>query len=51
MQSVSSRIWNWHAVSISYDENYYTTQNDTVHIKDKVKKSREKSSTLLYTLV
>ena len=24
MQSVSSRIWNRVAVSISYDDNYYT---------------------------
>ena len=28
MQSVSSRIWTRVAVSISYDDNHYTTDND-----------------------
>ena len=27
MQSVSSRIWTRVAVSISYDDNYYATEN------------------------
>ena len=31
MQSVSSRIWTRVAVSISYDDNYYTTGTSTLH--------------------
>ena len=32
MQSVSSRIWTRVAVSISYDDNYYTTGTLTYYI-------------------
>ena len=30
MQSVSSKIWTRVAMSISYDDNYYTTGNSIV---------------------
>ena len=32
MQSVSSRIWTRVAVSISYDDNHYTTGTSTKHL-------------------
>ena len=57
MQSVSSRIWTRVAVSISYDDNHYTTgasllnnQHYKVQIKGKVEQSWERSSALPYTL-
>ena len=31
MQSFSSRIWTRFAVSISYDDNHYTTATSKVH--------------------
>ena len=33
MQSVLSRIWTRVAVSISYDDNYYTTDTSTDDLK------------------
>ena len=36
MQSVSSRIWTSVAVSISYDDNHYTTGTSTVDLIDNV---------------
>ena len=53
MQSVSSRIWTRIAVSISYDDNDYTSLLNTQHYKTringKVEQSRERSSALPYT--
>ena len=53
MQSVSSRIWTRVAMSISYNDNHYTT--GTLHykvwIKGKEEKSMEWSTALPYTLV
>ena len=60
MKSVSSRIWTRVTVSISYDDNHYTTVRDAsllntqrykVRIKDKVEQPKERSSTLPYTSV
>ena len=33
MRSVLSRIWTRVAVSISYDDNHYTTGNSSIHPK------------------
>ena len=35
MQSLSSRIWTRVAVSISYDDNHFTTGNFLQHIRPK----------------
>ena len=34
MQSASSRIWTHVAVSISYDDNHYTTGTSNLRIKE-----------------
>ena len=36
MQSVSSRIWTRVAVSISYDDNHYTTGTSTGYINYRI---------------
>ena len=52
MPSVLFRIWTRVAVSISYDDNHYTTGTSyKVRIKGKVEQSRERSSAFTYTSV
>ena len=39
MQSVSSRIWTRVAVSISYDDNHYTTGTSIIFVDDIFKRA------------
>ena len=46
MQSVSSRIWTRVAVSISYDDNHYTTGTSFINRQEKGKTKKEQKCIL-----